>query len=512
VSNASGKLLLGCLAGLTAAAIVLGAWSGWPVYNDSYFVGLIRELGVDSILPMHVDRPLYGVLMESLARAFGQTRGPYIAIALGSWTVLAWQTIRLWGRLYPEAPALGSLAALLIVSPILVETQYTTVTLIIPVNLPVSLCLAGLLVALRPPPERLRFLVLSAALAAAAAAVSEYGVATMAASAALLFVLRRFRSAAFLIVGGAAGYLVFRILSDESAVEWVDPSVQVPKVLNDPVHAAANWITGVFHALIGAWLSAIGTIRLDAESRSTWLAVALGLFAAVVVARAVRGLSVSAGVENPGRRLWALAAAVATGILLVVLAARAPAMPSILSRVRTPVLPFAAIALVAVVWRVFAIRYRTPAFAFLAFLATYRVVDGAFEARRQQQTLESVGEELRPLVEDSPGITVAVLPWLSDRNDLPHRVTFRWSDAEVKRAWVLFPDQAEDLFGPRVACHDTARIALPRQLDNRSPERLGAVSHLVWVPLEDDFVGDPEPYCIGSVGSKPPPEARSPTR
>ena len=130
------------------------------------------------------------------------------------------------------------------------------------------------------------------------------------------------------------GYVVFRLISDESVVEWVNPSVQVPKVLSHPVHAAANWITGVSHSLFGAWLSAVGTIRLDAGSRSTWLALAMGIFSAVVVARAFRGLPVSTGAPRGGRRLWALAAAVSAGLITGYQPRRTLENPTLISRNR----------------------------------------------------------------------------------------------------------------------------------------------------------------------------------
>jgi len=83
------------LFGVIGGALFLGAWTGFPVYNDAYFVGFVRELGPTSIGANHPDQPVYGFLLQSLAMAFGWRRGPYIAIGLSSWILLAWQAKRL---------------------------------------------------------------------------------------------------------------------------------------------------------------------------------------------------------------------------------------------------------------------------------------------------------------------------------------------------------------------------------------------------------------------------------
>jgi len=389
------------------------------------------------------------------------------------------------------------LAALLVLSPILVQTQYTTVTAVLRANLPVSLCLCALLLCLGCERENRRTLWMSAVAVMAASVMTEYGVGAALACAAALSFLRRIRAAGVLLAGSAAGYLVFRITANVHAEENVDPSILLPRALGHPALTTARWITGVWHCLFGSWLAAAGAVSMD-QPRSA-IASAAGLLAAFAMIRALRG-------EQPvrledGRRLTASCMAVAFGLVPVVLANRAANLPASDSRHRTHVLVFAVIALLALTNRVVAIRFRKAAFVFLAFLAAYWVVIGAVQTLRDQELLQDVGDHLLPLVKSSSGITVAVLPGQTVATDLTPKATLRWKDEEAKRAWILLPGQAERLFGPRAGCHDTQQFKTSPEL--HSTGRRGPVSHLVWVSVVDHSVEELEPYCVDRVSAVP---------
>lgn len=475
-------------------ALAYGAWSGFPVLNDAYLIGFVREQGPRSVLADHPDQPFYGILLQSFAVAFGWSRAPYVLAGLASWIVLAWQASRLWKRLYPEDSRLRLLAALLVVSPILVETQYTSVTAIFRSNLPVSLCLAALLVCLASEKEDRRSLALAAALVLVAASMTEYGLGTMVACATLLLLLRRFRSAAALAAGGVTGYLVFRMTADVGAVKYVDPSQLLPAVLKNPVLTASRWITGIWYSLAGAWFSAAGRLIVAPTSRSTLLAAAAGALAAFAIIRALRGAEKHSASEKPPGRLVALSLAVAAGLIPVVLANRAANLTMSDSRHRTHVLVFAAVAFLAWTSGIVAVRFRKVVYGFLSFLAVYWVVVGAYQTRQEQRLLEGVGTHLVPLVRSSTGVTVAVLPGITVRTDLTPKATIRWTDEESKRAWILIPDKAVSIFGPRARCGDTTRIDTPPAL--HSTGRHGPVSHLVWVSMVGEDVEALEKYCV----------------
>jgi len=493
------KLLLLLVGLVVFGALGYGAWTGFPVLNDAYMVGFVREQGRDSLLRDHPDQPFYGLLLQACTLAFGWARAPYVVIGLLSWILLAWQASRLWRRLYPEDSRLWPLAALLVVSPILVETQYTTVTAVFRANLPVSLCLAALLICLRSDNEERRSLLPAASLVLVAGSMTEYGLGTMVACATLLLFLRRFRSAGALAAGGAVGYGIFRLTADVGTVIYVDPSRLLPSVFRNPFTALGRWLSGIWHSLAGAWLSAPGDLTVDLLGRSTLVATAAGLGAAWVIVRVIRGPAKDAGSEKPPGRLASLCLTVAAGLIPVVLANRAANLPLSDSRHRTHVLVFAALAFLAAVGRIVTARYRMVAYGLLAYATVSLIVLGAFRTRRHQLQFEEIGSKLRPLVQGSSGITVAVLPGEVLRTDLTQKATVHWTDEESSRAWILIPDKAVKLFGPRSECRATDRIDTPPFL--HSTGRHGAVSHLVWVSMAGDEVEALEDYCVDPVSS-----------
>ena len=127
------------------AAMAAGAIWGYPVFDDAYYLMALREGAAGDLAAQHRDRPVYGALLQAAALTFGRAEAPCVALAVGFWALLAWQTHRLWKRLFPEQAEIALLAAALAFSPLLVEIQFTTVTTILPITLPVTLCLAAVL-------------------------------------------------------------------------------------------------------------------------------------------------------------------------------------------------------------------------------------------------------------------------------------------------------------------------------------------------------------------------------
>jgi hypothetical protein len=251
-------------------AVAYGAWTGFPVFDDAYMVLFLREAGVAALEAQHRHRPLFGLLLKWSTTLFGLARGPYVAMAAGCWALLAWQTSRLARRLRPAEPHLGLLAALLVLSPILVTTQYTTATTVLPANIPVSLCLAALLIGLRDDSRSDRARLFgAAALAAVAVVLSEYGIAAAAACVALLAVGRRYRAGAAVFLGAAAGYLVFRAQADLSVRAKQMPSAQLGILLGHPQLALLRFLEGLWRCFVGAWASAAGNVRFSLSDRST---------------------------------------------------------------------------------------------------------------------------------------------------------------------------------------------------------------------------------------------------
>ena len=486
-----------------AIALVLGALWGFPVFDDAYYLMALREGFVGDLPANHLDRPVYGALLEGSARLFRRNAAVYAALAAACWLLLAWQTHRLWRRLFPGREDLSLVAAALVFSPLLVDLQYTTLTTILPVTLPVILALAGLLIVLRregrtPWPQR----VLAAALMAVSVLLSEYGIAATAASVALLLGLRRWRSATAMAIGASVGYAAFRLMADISDRPKVDAWLRLRQAIDSAWGSLSLWLSGLAYTLAGAYGKAISELRLLSDSKGTWIAAGAGLLVAVGVAFWLRSTGSASASGGPGaepRRpspLAALLLAVGAGLGVVVLANTSPLSPDpYRSRYRLPAAPFAVLATVAVLDRAVRPRSRRAVFAGLAFLAGWRMVDGAFQVRREQQLMESVGRRILPLVRESEALVVAVIPdqHALRATDLTPKVTRRWTDAESLRVLVLSNAEGEELFGSRATCRSPERIDVP--LKRVSSRRTGMLSRLVYVPIQNGKLSDPEPYC-----------------
>ena len=478
--------------------IAYGMWTGFPVWDDSYLVLFLRESTLDNLTAHHSHRPVFGWLLRMSAAAFGLHPGPYIVMAIGLWALLAWQTARLARRLRPGDGVLPPLGALLVLAPILVATQFTTATTVLSVNLPVSMAVAALLVCLaaEEPIGRGRGLGV-AALLIGAVTISEYGLAAGCAAVAFLAVRRRFRDAGWVAAGIAAGYALFRAVGRVEMRAKQLPSVQVGKLLREPHLAVLRFLEGLWHSLVGAWASAAGSIRLEADSRSTLFAAVAGVAVAWLFFASDRRESV---LDPAAPRSWpALAAAVAAGILPVVGANRAiVSADPYNSRYLLPVLPFAALFVALGLRLLTRVQARRTAVAIAAGVAVYSLIIGTFQTRALQERMEAIGARLRPLVRD-PGIAVAVVPDLFglDDADMTPKITWKWSDAEAAHAWVIPEEVALEFFGPRAACRDTTRIETPFEL--MTTGRKGPVSHLVWLSPWGTRPFELEPYCVGPV-------------
>ena len=485
---------LAAMAALLLAINAAGAFRGFPVMDDGELVVTAREAGLSAIAPANRDRPVNGWLIQESVRTFGERPAIWAAIAAMFWALLAWQTARLVLRLFPGARSAAGLAALLVIAPILVEMQYTTLTFVFAACLPVSLSLAGILTALGGFPDarpRWTRLLLGAGLVACAALVSEYALATLAAGLALLLTLRRTREAIALLAGGALGQLAFRAISDVTARAETMPSAQIANLRIG--HQLLRWISGGWHSLVGAYGSAAGSVTVDASSRSSIAAALVGAGCAVALAAACRRDSLDTQIRK-GRELTGLVLAIFAGLLPVAMAGRASDAGWFLSRFRLPIVPFAAAATVILIDRLIAARWRTLARAGFAFLAGYTTVVGAARVWQEQRLYDDVGRLLLADLRASDGLTVAVIA--DPRYGIGWgKLMYRWKLDDERRAWALTEGVAAGHFGGRGLCHGTEWLSVAPTLRNIGRE--GPIARLVQVRTVDGTIAL-EPYCVAA--------------
>jgi hypothetical protein len=486
-----------------AAAVGFGAWTGFPVHSDAVLTLLERERGKASLAAYHPDRPLYGWMLQQTENVAGSGRIVQVGTALAAWAVLAWLTSLLWRRVFPGEERWSWLPALLVLSPIVVQVQFVGLTIAYPGVLPVSLILGALLIDL-PAREALRPARAAAVLllTGLSAVISEYGVAAAFGGAALALVMRHRRTAALLALGGGAGAAVFRLISDAAARPDIAAATQLPHVLGHPLRAFGHWLLGFWYALAGAWGGAASHLVLGRDSRSTLVALVLGLACVPFVVAAVRRFSPRDPRAFDRRRAVGLIAAIGAATLPVVLAGRSVAwygtrIPGYETRFLLPALPFACVLVAAALVRLLVPGVLPAAAAVLVFLCVQQAWQGAFEMRLVQSWARDVGRVLQPLVSTSPGITLAVVAEDSSRMMgaiSTSKITLGWPARDGARTWVLSLDRALPLVGPRERCHVGESISIPGEI--RWAGRSGPLDRVVWIPDRDGRVGEPEPYCL----------------
>lgn len=448
-------------------------------------------------MPSTPDRPVCGVLIQLCTLAADGHKAIYIAIAILSWLWLAAAAAGLWDALFPEWTRASSAVALATVAPIVTRIQFTTVTTVFPVVVPVALVLTALVLLLRNPEGKGGYGngILAAVMVAGAIVMSEYGLATTIAATTLLLVLRRWHSIVSLSGGAAIGYLVFRAISNVALRGATDPDVQFAQLLRHPWLYPPKVLSSIWYCTIGAWARAASEVALDWNSKSTLLAVLAGLTIAAMTAIFVGERREPEAVDGFRRRLLALVAAVTAGRLPAVIVMGWPAIKIYPSRFQLPILAFASCTIVAVILAVTKPRYRPLALSAFFFLAAYQLVVRAFEQRTLQCELERFGENLRPHMR-SGGLVVVIVP---DRLELMQveilKAAEKWSADEANRLWVERPDEALRLFGPRSGCRSLESIHLETPL-LRWPLPHDKISRILWAPSssEKDAL---EPYFTG---------------
>jgi hypothetical protein len=491
---------------LVSIPLVLGAWWGFPVQDDTYLVRLLHMGGPDLVLSEHVTRPLSGWIISSFARVAGEHRFAYVLAALAAWWLLAALCARLWVQLFPEWKGGALAVALAAVAPVLTRIQFTSITTIAPCVLPVSLVLAATILLLDRAERRGRVAVgvLAAGLCVLATAISEYGLATGAAAIALLLVLRRPFPALAVGSGVAAGYALFRVISNVRIHTETDPGLQFVEIVSRPMPRPFWLLSAVWHCLVGAWAAAASEVSLEWGSRSTLVAVPAGIAIAFVVARLLGSGSASGRAETHVRRLAALAAAVASGLVPVVLIQGWPHRLVYETRWELPILAFASCATVALFYTLASARYLPAVLAVFAFVAGDRLVAGAFEQRALAADYERFGRLIRPYVQQSPGLLVLVAPEVDGQSDLDAMVkaTLKWKAEEKAKFWIVRPIPATRRFGPRLGCRNPANLPL-EPVDIGWPRSEGPIARILWKSslLEPD---PPEDYFQGCCGKALP--------
>jgi hypothetical protein len=419
------------------------------------------------------------------------TPAVFVAISGGCWFGLGLQAALLWRRLFPQLRDSAFLVSVLVVSPIVVQTQFTTVTTSLPTQIPVLLSIGGLLLLLKENVPAISMAV-AAILVGLSVVLSEYGLAASLGALVILVGARPRARAMLFAAATAIGYGTFRAVSDLKTRPNVDPEAVTRSLslLNVPLEAVA----GVWNAVAGAYGTAAAALHPTIRYSSLLLAAICGVVVAAAVYLAFRRTAWPAPDTKSNRVFCWLLGATMVGVTCVCLAGRTTGMPGFPSRFLTPILPFAPAVTVYLIHALVKPRFVPGAFALFGLLAGNAMVTRGAQAVMERRVLEEASERLRPLVSTSGDLTVAVLGGgIGAGYVLTGGVTWAWDRENAARIWIFSEAEARVQLGGRLDCRVARTLAIESV---RGIARRGEVDRIVYVPVVSGRVGEVQPYCL----------------
>lgn len=448
-------LEIAVLAGL-ALVLTASAWMARPVWDDAMMA--LRELSGfgTSLASEHQDRPVQGLIWQAWQDAGGFWEiGAAVHCAI--WFAFGFAAVWLWKLLFPEHARWALAAGCLTIAPVIVSTQTVLINPVLGGTVPIAIVyLAACFLVSSEAPSVLRYVV-AGGLVFAAGMITEYPVPAALAAALVIGVgvrsgpflsLRRWLPS--LVLGGVAlgSYAVFwKVVAVASARPGVRPEehfqhdliwrlkITAPRLLSE------LWDVG-----LGSFLTRLGAVQADSNLAviSLLFGLALGGLALWISRRKV--VPESHGNESRlGRRLLALAAGLAVGLLPAILFGRqVSAHDWTSSRIGLPVLPIAACATLAAGLALVQPRLRGIAFGAVVVTAGFYTIFTGFGFVRAQQELAGVGEQVRSeLPTERPLIIVFERDWADVAGGEPRdyeltaRLLSRWSPADRKDVWAF---------------------------------------------------------------------------
>lgn len=497
---------------LVGAPLYWGAWNGFPFYDDGWLSIAGREVPLDLISSTMPDRPLFGVTLALVCRAFPRSPAAYVAIDAILWALLALQAGLLWRRLCPDAPQLAGLACAMTLAPVVVQAQMCTLLVALPNVLPTVVAFASLLLVLYALPREAwvwySALAVAVALVVGGVFFSEYAIAALAAALLILAGLfqrasdarARWRLITAGMLLGSAALSTYVIFLQFVRLELVRPSVSpqaVGNVVNKSLVAVAlNLANGLWYCVVTAYGRAFAGISVQWDSKSTVLGLIYGVLTGLALCWSTGAWkNRRLRVRTPDIHPLFLFLAVAAGLAPVVLMGRGAALPSFGSRFLIPVIPVAVAVTILLALRFVKTRLAWIAVAALGLICGNSAVSAAADAWRASQMIASLSPVLLPLVAPQVGMTVAVFSEPGMDYELTARVTRDWPVDATRKFWMYDSDLGQSTFGDRTAC----RLPVDFNKDLRLVRRAGPVHSLLWVEVRDGSVHSIQPYCLSTA-------------
>ncbi|MGH9379805.1 MAG: hypothetical protein ACRD2Z_04230 [Thermoanaerobaculia bacterium] len=504
------------------APFVYGAIGAFPIWDDAWLWLLLREQGVDAVMPSHPDRPVNAALWEWLAARGALFPVGFVAQAI-FWPLLGGITALLWTKLFPLRRRFAALAACLAVAPFATQIHMVTVTVALASLLPVLLAYAAVLLAWRYV-ARGSWTALLAALPVLTVGVLVQEYALVAGFVGLVLMssqllgtpeIRRRALVAIpvLAVANIAAYVLYLAVGEPESRPEAQPQYAL-RMRDQVADLASRLAIAVWRGLGGGLADA--TRDLFAGLGQMPVGVLLGALLSGVIVGAFLlyslGRASTRRDEHGPRGLWsrdvALLVGLAIGILPILLMDRIPWDPAdgMSSRFGLPVVPVIAVILTRCVGLLERFRLAAVAVALLALVAGGTAVTDAHRAVEERELMTELGEVIRPHVARHERMMVVVVPQPSRGMgpsrpwELVARLSADWPQRLGNRLWAhpygdpmpeRYNHDARRKFGPRDNCRFPGRL----RRHVRLLQRRGCVHTLAWLGTEADGSIDFEPYC-----------------
>ena len=356
-------------------------------------------------------------------------------------------------------------------------------------------------------PRRPLLLGIAAALAALGVVLSEYGVATNLVGCAILIGValtssgrdarrRLVISAVSLFALTVAAYLLFAKMADFGARPDVSPAQMVHRGVAKWLEVPFDVLAGVWHALIGAYAAALGTITLAWDSKSTLVGALCGLLMAILLCLAIQtrrtGKSSEEHIGRSALRVAVLLPSVLAGLVPFRVMGRPTTLLEFGSRFRIPIMPVAGAITLVLILSLVRPALRWIPVAMFGLLIGYASWTFTFTAIQQSRLIAALGTSLKPFVADAGGYTVAIVPFNRFETELTANISSTWPVDLEKRLWVVGEEPARIQFGSRSTCRPGAVL----DIHVRGLARAGKLDELLWVEAPPGKPVSIEPYCL----------------
>jgi hypothetical protein len=495
--------------GLICLVFTVAAVVSLPEADDGSLLMTIHELGSKPIVSSYPENPLAGWIWRLLIELSGVYFWPVAALLNGFlWGLFGMEACYLWILIFPEHRGYAAFIGAITVAPIIVRAQ-TTLTISVTAVLSSILGYLALFFFLRNLKRfgfgrsfRTPLVLLGIAMWS-----GDYGLSVGLAAFTLLVCsilpqagaetqVRSRRAAWITLAATISSYTLYRLITHYGSGAPAAPAR--PSFLTSVEGFPPSLVSAVWHVLIGAYGMLLGNFSLSWASKTSLVSFLFGiLFARVLTLNIVNKTGVA---MPPGRRLWALFAALVAGLTPVIfnhpysVAGALTREIGTAGRLFIPVLPIAACLSTSLCLPLVRIRFRPVVATIFGLVIGFSALNQVWTGFRRQQILVRIGSALRPYVDTGGGQVVAVLS--SDElcvadYSCTAKASGTWPADLSRHFWVYNHREALQHLGTRVSCKSSTDL----HAGIGPVHRTGPISRILWVQITGNQFSV-EPYCL----------------